>query len=160
LPIAIAAATAFKGDNTGGGSFVFPLFGLIATVGLVTYNTRNDQLYDELVGRAASIERSLGLADGGFANRPHAWLSFRLLGIKWKVDHRTGIGTIFLASIAVWLFLLLTSLSGPIVSALAPQAPALASLAALSLAVIATWCAKTWLRKTKQVAERNAILGS
>jgi hypothetical protein len=161
LPIATAAATAFKGDRADGGSFVFPLFGLIATIGLVTYNTRNDQLYDELVGRAASIERSLGLADGAFANRPHAWLSFRLLGIKWKVDHRTGVGTIYLASIAVWLFLLLASLSAPLVSALAPQASVLAPLAAFGLAVIATWCARTWIkRKKKQVADEMRSLAA
>ncbi len=100
----------------------------------------------------ASIERSLGLADGAFANRPHAWLSFRLLDIKWKVDHRTGVGTIYLASIAVWLFLLLTSMSAPLVSAWAPQASVRAPLAAFGLAVIATWCARTWIMyKKKQV---------
>jgi hypothetical protein len=186
LPIATAAATAFKGAPTDGVSFVFPLFGLIATIGLVTYNTRNDQLYDELVGRAASIERSLGLADGAFANRPHPWLIFRLLDIKfierslgladrafanrprtwlvsrlldvkwedieWKVDHRTGVGTIYAACIAVWLFLLLASLSAPLVSA--PKDSVLASLAVLGLAVIATWCARTWIaRRKKKVAE-------
>jgi hypothetical protein len=149
LPIATAAAVAFKD----GGSFAFPLFGLIATIGLVTYNTRNDQLYDELVGRAASIERSLGLADGAFANRPHAWLSFRLLDIKWKVDHRTGLGTIYLASIAVWLFLLLASLSALLIPA--PQAPARAQLAAFGLAAIMTWCARTWIRREKENIEHE-----
>jgi hypothetical protein len=159
LPTATAAATAFKGDLADGGSFVFPLFGLIATIGLVTYNTRNDQLYDELVGRAASIERNLGLADGAFANRPHAWLSFRLLGIKWKVDHRTGVGTIYLACIAVWLFLLLASLSVLVVSGV--KASVLAPLTAFGLAVIATWCARTWIRrKKKQVADEMRSLAA
>ena len=182
LPIATAAGTAFKGDGADGGSFVFPLFGLIATIGLVTYNTRNDQLYDELVSRAAFIERSLGLADGAFASRPHPWLIFRLLDIKfierslgladrafanhpdmwlfsrlrnvkwkdieWKVDHRTGVGTIYVACIAVWLFLLLTSLSALRVSAWAP-------LAAFGLAVIATWCARTWIKDKKKLVERR-----
>jgi hypothetical protein len=109
LPIASAAAAAFKGDSPGFGAFVLSLFGLTATIGLVTYNTRNDQLYDELVGRAASIERSLGLADGAFANRPRPWFTIRLLKFSWKVDHRTGIGTIYAASVALWLFLLLAS---------------------------------------------------
>ncbi|MGM4953588.1 hypothetical protein ACT4MK_38505 [Bradyrhizobium barranii] len=72
LPIATAVAIALKVDHIDGRSFVFSLFGLIATIGLVTYNTRNDELYDELVRRAAYIERSLGLADGAFANRPRA----------------------------------------------------------------------------------------
>lgn len=110
LPIASAAAAAFKGDSPGFGAFVLSLFGLVATIGLVTYNTRNDQLYDELVGRAASIERSLGLADGAFANRPRPWFTVRFLEFSWKVDHRTGIGTIYAASTALWLFMLLASL--------------------------------------------------
>ena len=157
LPIATAAAAAFKGDGTVGGSFVLPLFGLLATIGLVTYNTRNDQLYDYLVGRAACIERSLGLADGAFANRPAVWLSFRLLDIdhekllalvaqrvsdgrvlrrieamltaKWEVDHRTAVSTIYWASIVVWLFLLLASLSAPLVSNSGSVWASLASLA-------------------------------
>jgi hypothetical protein len=164
LPIATAAAAAFKGefkgDGTDGGSFVLPLFGLIVTIGLVTYNTRNDQLYDELVGRAASIERSLGLADGGFANRQHPWLSIRVLGINWNVDHRTGVGTIYLASVIVWLFLLLASLSAPLVSNLDQHAKVSALLAALGVAVIATWGAAALIKRKKQQVERKMRNGA
>jgi hypothetical protein len=157
---ATAAAVAFKdgtaasftGDGTVGGTFVLALFGLLATIGLVTYNTRNDQLYDDLVGRAASIERSLGLADGAFANRPYVWLSFRVLDIRWKVDHRTGVGTIYWTSIIVWLFLLLASLSAPLVSNLGPGRTSLAVLAA---AVIAAWSARTWIKRKKKQVEGN-----
>jgi hypothetical protein len=83
-------------------TLAFSLFGLAVTIGLVTYNTRNDQLYDTLVARAAAIERNLGIPDGAFANRPRAW--FRLVGGRWKVDHRTAVSTIYKASIALWLF--------------------------------------------------------
>ncbi|HEY4265195.1 MAG TPA: hypothetical protein VGM72_07750, partial [Micropepsaceae bacterium] len=79
LPAATAVATALKGDSLSAASAVLSLFGLAATIGLVTYNLRNDQLYDELVGRAAFIERSLGIPDGAFANRPRPWLIFRFL---------------------------------------------------------------------------------
>jgi len=160
LPIATAAATAFKGgDNMGGGSFVFPLFGLIATIGLVTYNTRNDQLYDELVGRAASLERELGLADGAFANRPHAWLRFHLFEIEWKVDHRTGVGTIYLASIAAWLFLLLAALPSSLVSASISTVSV--SLVAFGLTVIAIWYATIWIKgRKKQIAEEMRSLAA
>jgi hypothetical protein len=58
----------------------------------------------ELVGRGAAIERSLGIPDGAFANRPKAWLHIRLLGRKWNVDHRSAVATIYSASIALWLF--------------------------------------------------------
>ena len=183
LPIATAAAAAFKGDGTVGGSFVLPLFGLLATIGLVTYNTRNDQLYDYLVGRAACIERSLGLADGAFANRPAVWLSFRLLDIdhekllalvaqrvsdgrvlrrieamltaKWEVDHRTAVSTIYWASIVVWLFLLLASLSAPLVSNSGSVWASLASLAVFGVAVVAAWSARTWIMRKKEEVEEN-----
>ncbi len=105
LPIATALAAVVKGDSLGVGSIPLSLFGLVVTIGLLTYNTRNDQLYDGLIGRAASIERSLGLQDGAFANRPQAWLSIPLWGKqRWKVDHRTGINVIYGASIALWLY--------------------------------------------------------
>jgi hypothetical protein len=86
LPTAAAVAAVFKGENAGAASFALSLFGLAATLGLVTYNVRNDQLYDELVGRAASIERSLGLPDGAFSNRPRPWLTIRLLKVRWEAN--------------------------------------------------------------------------
>ena len=59
LPIATAAAAALKSDVLSMNGLLLSLFGLMTTLGLITYNTRNDQLYDELVARAAEIERRL-----------------------------------------------------------------------------------------------------
>jgi hypothetical protein len=103
LPIAAAAAAAaiLSGDRATVPGLALSLFGLIVTLGLVTYNTRNDQLYNELVGRGSSLERTLGLPDGGFAHRPQAWLVVKVWGKKWKVDHGTGVGTIYRASVAL-----------------------------------------------------------
>jgi hypothetical protein len=83
-------------------TLAFSLFGLLVTIGLVTYNSRNDQLYDTLVARAAAIERNLGVPDGAFANRPRPWL--RPARGRWNVDHRTAVAVIYEASIALWLF--------------------------------------------------------
>jgi hypothetical protein len=103
LPVAAGAAAAVLArGNATTLTLAFSLFGLVVTIGLVTYNERNDQLYDTLVGRAAAIERDLGIPDGAFANRPRAWL--RLAGGGWKVGHRTGVSLIYEASIALWLF--------------------------------------------------------
>ena len=112
LPLAAVATAALKGDNSNVSTLALSLFGLIATVGLITYNARNDQLYDELVGRAGDIERQLGLPDGGFANRMLAWLEIELVDVPWKVDHRTGIDAIYGATVALWLFGVL----GPLVA--------------------------------------------
>jgi uncharacterized membrane protein HdeD (DUF308 family) len=104
LPIAAAAAAAAlkRDDALGIQGFGLSLFGLVVTLGLATYNARNDQLYDELVARAASIERSLGLPDGYFANRPRPWLDVPFGKLHWSIDHRTGVTIIYAASVALW----------------------------------------------------------
>lgn len=107
LPIAAAAAAALRiGDEDADstellGIVALSAFGLVVTIGLVAYNIRNDQLYDALVGRAAAIERDLGLPDGAFANRPMPWFQFKL-GRDWRIDHRTSVALIYSASIALW----------------------------------------------------------
>ena len=96
LPIIAAAAAAFKFDTLAPISrFTLAIFGLVATIGLITYNSRNDQLYNELVGRAAAIERCLALQDGYFTQRPNSWLQFRFGFVKWEISHGYGIGTIY-----------------------------------------------------------------
>jgi hypothetical protein len=111
LPIAAAAATALLSSGSGrdGAAEVralgLSLFGLVVTVALATYNDRNDQHYDALVGRAASIEWQLGLSDGAFANRPASWFAVKLpIGRSWPIEHRTPIALIYGASVALWLF--------------------------------------------------------
>jgi hypothetical protein len=80
------------------------LFGLLITLGLATYNDRNDQHYDALVGRAASIEWQLGLFDGAFANRPTSWFGLEILGVRWRIDHRGPVTLIYCASVGLWVF--------------------------------------------------------
>lgn len=110
LPVAAGAATALvaAGDARDAWGEVqalaLSLFGLVVTVALATYNQRNDQLYDALVGRAASIERELGLPDGAYANRPTSWLTIRLPIGAWPVNHRRPVAVIYGASAALWVF--------------------------------------------------------
>jgi len=106
LPIATAAASAFKPEGTALDRIPFALFGLGVTLALIAYNKRNDQLYNELVGRAGSIERELGIPDGAFANRPHTWLAV-LPRSLWVINHGGAIGTIYLATVSFWLFMAL-----------------------------------------------------
>src|SRR5215475_8584182 len=74
LPIGTGAgvaltATAHPGLKTS----MIGLFGFVVTSSAALYNIRNDQLYDELVARAAQLERLLDLKEGAFAQRPRAW---------------------------------------------------------------------------------------
>lgn len=102
LPFSAAAAAALKGESLGFGGFMFSLFGLVVTSAIVSYNARNDQLYDELIGRAASIERSLGIPDGGFANRPRPWLTYSGWGHTWTIEHRDAVAAVYAATCALW----------------------------------------------------------
>ena len=104
LPIVTAVAQGWKADDFGAQRLVLSGFGLAITAGLYVYNLRNDQFYDFLIGRAAEIERTLGLPDGSFSNRPQSWLSPTLARIPIKLDHRNAINFIYGTSAALWLF--------------------------------------------------------
>ncbi|MFC5142005.1 hypothetical protein ACFPK1_27480 [Actinomycetospora rhizophila] len=103
LPVAsVAAVGLITTQRQSGYAFAFALCGFVVTLGLMTYNARNDQLYDALVGRAAMIERRLGLADGAFAHRPRPWLSY--VGGLWTVNHRGPVALVYVASAGLWAF--------------------------------------------------------
>ena len=82
-------------------------FGFAVTLALGTYNGRNDQHYDELVGRAAHLERQLGLPNGSFNQRPASW--FHALG-PVRVEHRWPVGLIYAASAALWAYVFVAGL--------------------------------------------------
>ncbi|GJH18456.1 hypothetical protein CBA19CS22_17960 [Caballeronia novacaledonica] len=107
LPIASAATAAFKGDAKSADDAVLYAFGLLVTLGVLTYHTRNDQLYNALIGRCKAIERTLGIWDGAYGSRPRAWLEIGGAKYRWKVDHSSGVMLIYSASIALWLSKLL-----------------------------------------------------
>jgi hypothetical protein len=156
LPLAAgtAAAVLTRGNATTL-TLAFSLFGLVVTIGLVTYNARNDQLYDTLVARAAAIERNLGIPDGAFANRPGPW--FRPAHGRWKVDHRIAVSTIYQASIALWLF-------GALYAAIhmAQHTPSwwtnlIALVAAVGLTILGDWLVAQEKKGTEKRLRKNAV---
>jgi hypothetical protein len=165
LPIAAAAAILSNDRATVPGLALSP-FGLVVTLGLVTYNKRNDQLDNELVGRASTIERNLVLPDGRFANRSQAWPVVRFRGKKWKVDHGIGVGTIYRASVA-FAFRRLRFEPGVGSSGLTEprvlvstkslrQKPSIrVSIAALGLAVLSTYGANRMVKSQRKCRERK-----
>src|SRR5438046_4505215 len=106
LPLGSAAAAVLTDKFSGIQRFTLPMLGIVATIALAMYNARNDQLSDQLDARASSIERSLGLPDGSFANRPASYVT-RFFLVSWRADHRTAIAAIYYATFAFWLTLLL-----------------------------------------------------
>jgi len=159
LPITAAAAVAALTGNASeqrpaGTMLALSLFGLVVTIALATYNARNDQLYDGLVARAAEIERSVGIPDGAFAYRPGSWLRIPLLLTEWKVGHRTAVGTVYGASIALWLFGLTKSALGVLAETrllgLAPP-PRWEDLIAVAFAIAVTVWASLWVKMENSI---------
>jgi hypothetical protein len=105
--VVAALATAAKGELVGATTFVLALFGLVVVLGLITYSVRNDQFYDELVGRAADIERSLGIRDGSYGFRPRAWLHLSLGPLGWSLNHGNALLLIYGATVTIWLTVVL-----------------------------------------------------
>ena len=137
LPLASLVAAALKPDARSPGSLPFALFGLAATIAIAAYNKRNDQLYNQLVGRAAAIERELGTPDGAYATRLTPWLSFRLLPqwsapatrrackalrkgpLIWTVNHSLSIAAIYFITATFWLYLALEA-AGAVIAGIPP----------------------------------------
>jgi hypothetical protein len=78
-----------------------PAFAFVVTLCIATYNKRNDQHYDELVSRAAELERELRIEHGSFSNRPKAWVKYGFV----PVEHRWPIGLIYAAAASLWAYL-------------------------------------------------------
>jgi hypothetical protein len=102
LPLGTVATVLASNDADGWARPLVAVFGLVVVACLATYDQRNDQLYDELVSRAAELERELGLERGSFNQRPMPWLRFG----PWHVSHRPAVGLVYAASAGLWGFVL------------------------------------------------------
>src|SRR4029077_18400058 len=68
LPLGTIAAVYLSKDGQLPNEPAVAAFAFVATLCIATYNKRNDQHYDELVARAAELERDgLNLAHGSFS---------------------------------------------------------------------------------------------
>jgi hypothetical protein len=146
LPLSTIATVFISRDGQLVAQPAVAAFALVATLCIAVYNKRNDQHYDELVARAAELEREeLGLSHGSFAQRPTSWLRYGAL----PVEHRWPIGLVYTAAAALWSYLfvsgVVTGLPIPFhyTVALELVAPAL---------VIACWL---WLRSTEGTATND-----
>jgi hypothetical protein len=159
LPFAAGVATAVlaRGEPSAS-TLAFSIFGFVVTIGLVTYNMRNDQLYDTLVARASAIERTLGIPDGAFANRPRPWL--RLVGGAWKVDHRTAVAAIYGASLGLWLFVVLDTGAELAYRAAAEQQPPIWVHLAVLATAVGLMVGSAWLVHRRRKYTEAALRGS
>lgn len=75
------------------------LVGLLVTLGLLIYEARNSELYNDLIIRGRRIEAELGIKTGIFRGRPKAKIPF--------INHSTAIALIYVAAMAGWLYALI-----------------------------------------------------
>jgi hypothetical protein len=107
LPLGTVAAAAFAPKaNDLVTQPAIPAFAFVVTLCIATYDKRNDQHYDELVSRAAELERKLQIEHGSFSNRPKDWLKYGFV----KVQHRWPIGLIYAAAASLWAYLFTAAL--------------------------------------------------
>jgi hypothetical protein len=104
LPVGTVAAALLKDDLVK--QPAIPAFAFVVTLCIATYDKRNDQHYDELVARAAELERELQIEHGSFSDRPTSWLKYGPV----TVEHRWPIGLIYAAAASLWAYLFVDAL--------------------------------------------------
>jgi len=129
-------------------------FALVVTLCIAVYNKRNDQHYDELVARAAELEREeLGLPHGSFTQRPTSWLRYGPL----RVEHRWPIGLVYTAAAALWAYLLVRGLLDSGQHGTHQPSYKIALELAAPVLVIACWLWLRYIERTAQEELRRAV---
>jgi hypothetical protein len=123
-----------------------PAFAFVVTLCIATYDKRNDQHYDELVSRAAELERELQIEHGSFSHRPKSWLKYGFV----PVEHRWPIGLIYAAAASLWAYLF--------TAALVKDQPGLIWLKlAAPAVVIACWQGLRSIERVRSTKQREAV---
>lgn len=154
LPVAAAFGALFS-DKSSAGAVRLPVsvFGGVVTLAFATYNARNDQLYDALIGRAAALERAMGLPDGAYAHRPGSWLA--LAGGLWPIEHRFPVALTYGASFALWLDGALSVAASSVLQHVDPVAREALSIV---LSALVTWLGATLIARNVERRGRIARL--
>jgi len=112
---------------------VLGLVGFFATLGIVFYDQRNTQLYNDAISRAKWLEKRLqfgshlskGQGGGGkddsgglFLSRPHRGLKLFGVLLMW---HDRGLAMVYSATLATWVFLAVHGFLGSGLSAHLPE---------------------------------------
>lgn len=125
-------------------------FAFVATLCIATYNKRNDQHYDELVSRAAELEREeLGLDHGSFSHRPQSWLKYGPVA----VEHRWPIGLLYAAAAALWASLLAGAIAKRLCAAPPPIWPEILAPAL----VLGSWQLLKWVERRRRKKLRFVV---
>ena len=96
---------------SGLGKVAIAVFGFLITLGLLIYDLRNSQFYDDLISRGRKIEGELGVHTAIFAGRLKPKPSY-----PW-INHSVATGVIYGSSLVAWIVaavMIITSLqTGP-----------------------------------------------
>jgi hypothetical protein len=151
LPLGTVAAVYLSKDSQLPDEPAVAVFAFIATLCIAAYNKRNDQHYDELVSRAAELERvGLGLTHGSFSQRPTSWLKYA--GIP--VEHRWPVGLLYASTAALWAYLAMK----PVLENGNPTGANLHLGTLAPLAVIVGWLILRKIESRRAAKLRRAVL--
>jgi hypothetical protein len=111
VPALAGAAVAIATNNRPPGIEVaLGIVGLFATLGILFYDQRNTQLYNDAMARAKFLEELLGFVShrnkqkpgGLFLSRPERKLKFLGFILMW---HDRGLSIVYSAALSSWIFL-------------------------------------------------------
>jgi hypothetical protein len=95
----IALSQVLKDDDTSPlptpAKLLIIAIGAAMSGGLWIYDTRNNELYDELISRGRRIEAELGVHTGAYLGRPASWHSV--------ISHRSALGIVYGVTLIGWL---------------------------------------------------------
>jgi hypothetical protein len=160
LPLGTVAAAVFAQKTSDLVQPAISAFAFAVTLSLAIYNKRNDQFYDELVLRAAELERDLQIEHGSFSDRPRPMLKYGLVTsfsdrrssfLKYglAVEHRWPIGFIYAATASLWAYLFTAALYP---ASRWPQV-------AVPAAVIACWQGLRWMERKHNEKQKEIVKG-
>lgn len=150
VPVVTGAAVSFtESAKTPALGITLGLLGFLVTLGIISYDQRNTEIYEVLVRRAKLLELRLGVppllpdspSGGPFSCRPGR--GRKLFGITlW---HDRGLITIYSATLGAWVYLFTATTLGQFAGPLqgffggAQRAPELVSAAIAAATMIIFW---------------------
>jgi hypothetical protein len=102
VAVLVALLPSSREGLTGRAAWLVCTVGLLVTVGLLIYEKRNSELYNELISRGRRIEAELGIKIGIFRGRPESKIPY--------INHTTAIALIYVAALFGWLVALIMTL--------------------------------------------------
>lgn len=111
LPFATGVAFSFSNPESNPiNSLIIGILGLITSIGVLFYDQRNTEIYNDLIGRAKMLEAEMYLTknEGTFQNRSKR---IRRLFDRFEIWHDKGLAFIYSIVLWTWMFIVFAAVT-------------------------------------------------